>query len=78
MSEQGTQRKRKKVVITGSSGLIGRLLMDAWRDSRKYEVVGLGRSEGPYVDIVADVTDLGALSRAPSRLRSVRVKVSRS
>lgn len=62
MGEQPKQRKR--IVVTGSSGLIGRLLMDAWRDSRKYEVVGVGRSEGPYVDVVADVTDLDALANA--------------
>lgn len=58
MSEQ---RQRKRVVVTGSDGLIGRLLMDAWRDSRTYEVIGLGRNEGPYVDVLADVTDLDTL-----------------
>jgi nucleoside-diphosphate-sugar epimerase len=62
MSEQGAGRKR--VAVTGSSGLIGRLVLDAWRDSRKYEVIGVGRSEGPYVDAIADVTDLDALVAA--------------
>lgn len=54
----------KRVVVTGSNGLTGRMLMDAWRASGKYEVAGLGRSEGPYTDILADIGDLDALVRA--------------
>jgi nucleoside-diphosphate-sugar epimerase len=54
-------KQRKRVLVTGSNGLIGRLLMDAWRESGKYEVVGLARSEGPYADVVADTTDFEAL-----------------
>ena len=33
----------KRVLVTGSDGLIGRLLMDAWRESGAYEPVGLAR-----------------------------------
>lgn len=54
----------KRVVVTGSSGLIGQMVMDAWRESGAYEVVGLSRSEGEYTDIVANTTDLDALVAA--------------
>jgi NAD+ dependent glucose-6-phosphate dehydrogenase len=56
--------KRPRVAVTGSTGLIGRLLLDAWRESGKYHVVGVARSEGPYTDVVADVTDLEILVEA--------------
>ena len=54
----------KRVVVTGSNGLIGNLVMDAWRASGRYDVVGLARSEGPYTDILADTSDLDALVNA--------------
>lgn len=55
---------RKRVLVTGSDGLIGRLLMDAWRTSAAYEPVGLARKAGPYADVVADTTDLEAVVAA--------------
>lgn len=51
----------KRVVVTGSSGLIGRMVMDKWRQSGMYDVVGIGRSEGEYADVVADISNLDAL-----------------
>jgi NAD+ dependent glucose-6-phosphate dehydrogenase len=57
-------RHRKRVAVTGATGLIGRLLMEAWRTSGKYEAIGIGRSEDPLVDIVADITDFDALVEA--------------
>lgn len=59
-----TDRQKRRVLVTGSDGLIGRLVMDAWRDSDAYEPVGLARKPGPYADIVADTTDLAALVAA--------------
>jgi len=55
---------KKRVLVTGSDGLIGRLVMDAWRDSAVYDPVGLARKSGPYADVVADTTDLPALVAA--------------
>lgn len=55
---------KKRVLVTGSDGVLGRLLSDAWRDSEAYESVGLARAPGPYADVVADVQDLDALTRA--------------
>ncbi len=54
----------KRVVVTGSNGKIGQMVMDAWRESGAYDVVGLARSEGPYTDILADTSDLDALVQA--------------
>lgn len=54
----------KRIVVTGSSGLIGQMCLDAWRESGKYDVVGLARSEGEYADVVADTSDLDALTKA--------------
>lgn len=54
----------KRVVVTGSTGLIGRMLMDAWRDNDRYDVVGVARSESDYTDVLADTTDLDGLVAA--------------
>ena len=54
----------QRVVVTGSDGLIGRLLLDAWRGGGRYDVVGLARKRGPYADVVVDVRDLEGLVKA--------------
>ena len=54
----------KRVIVTGSNGLIGRMLLDAWRESGRYDVVGLARSESEYTDVLADTSDLDALVQA--------------
>jgi NAD+ dependent glucose-6-phosphate dehydrogenase len=60
-NEQGA---RQRVVVTGANGLIGRLAIDSWRKSGRYEVVGLARQPGPHADVVADIGDLEALVTA--------------
>ena len=62
---------RKKILVTGSDGLIGRLVMDAWRGSDAYEPVGLARKPGPYADVVADTTDLAAVVAACADVDSI-------
>ena len=52
---------RQRVVVTGADGLIGRLVLDAWRGDSRYDVVGLARKPGPYADVVTDIVDLDAL-----------------
>ena len=54
----------KRVIVTGSNGLIGRMLLDAWRESGAYDVVGIARSESEYTDVMADTSDLDALAKA--------------
>jgi NAD+ dependent glucose-6-phosphate dehydrogenase len=62
---KGDAAARPRVLVTGSNGLIGGFVMDAWRapDSR-FEPVGLARQPGANADIVADITDLGAVTAA--------------
>lgn len=56
--------QRQRVVVTGATGVIGRLVMEAWRLSGAYEAVGLARTPGPYTDVLADTDDLDALVEA--------------
>jgi NAD+ dependent glucose-6-phosphate dehydrogenase len=58
---KGDAAARPRVLVTGSNGLIGGFVMDAWRapDSR-FEPVGLARQPGAN----ADITDLGAVTAA--------------
>ena len=64
MTQEPVSPSRKRVVVTGSDGLIGRLALDAWRESGAYDVVGIARKPGPYTDILADIVDLDALVAA--------------
>jgi nucleoside-diphosphate-sugar epimerase len=59
-----TESQKKRVLITGSDGLIGGFLMNAWRESGAFDPVGLSRKPGPYADVVADTTDLEAVVAA--------------
>lgn len=54
----------KRIVVTGSNGLLGRMLLTAWRESGAYDVVGLARSESEYTNVLADTSDLDALVQA--------------
>jgi len=56
--------QQRRVLVTGANGLIGRTVMAAWRESGRYDAVGLARSEGPYADIVADIVDLESMVAA--------------
>ena len=64
MTQEPVSPSRKRVVVTGSDGLIGRLALDAWRESGAYDVVGIARKPGPYTDVLADIVDLDALVAA--------------
>lgn len=63
MIEQAKAGKTR-VVVTGSDGLIGRMVLDAWRGDDRFDVVGIARKPGSYTDILADITDLEALVQA--------------
>jgi dTDP-4-dehydrorhamnose reductase len=61
MTERGT-----RVLVTGAAGQLGQYLLTALRRAG-YQPVGLGRSAGPGVDVVADIRDRSALARAIDR-----------
>jgi nucleoside-diphosphate-sugar epimerase len=57
-----SDRPRPRVLVTGANGLIGGLVMAAWRDpDSRLDPVGLARDPGPDADIVVDIGDLEAL-----------------
>ncbi len=64
MSEQAELTSRQRVVVTGANGLIGRMVLDAWREDDRYAGVGVARKPGPYTDVETDITDLDALVAA--------------
>jgi nucleoside-diphosphate-sugar epimerase len=62
---------RKRVLVTGADGVIGRFLMDTWRAGDRYEPVGLTRKPGPYADVMLDITNLDALTDAMQGIDAV-------
>jgi nucleoside-diphosphate-sugar epimerase len=64
MTSRSETTIRQRVVVTGSNGLIGRMVLDAWRGDDRFDVVGVARSEGPYTDVLTDIVDLDALVAA--------------
>jgi len=52
---------RKKIVVLGSLGMAGHIMAEVLDATGKYEVFGLARQSGKYVDAVLDVTDFKAL-----------------
>lgn len=66
-----TTGQPRRVLVTGANGVIGRVLIDAWRASGRYEPVGLARSAGPNTDVRADITDLEAMVRAMDGIDAV-------
>jgi nucleoside-diphosphate-sugar epimerase len=64
-SDEAGNAARPRVLVTGANGLIGGFVMDAWRaPGSRFAPVGLARQPGPNADIVADITDLGAVTAA--------------
>ena len=48
-----------RVLVTGAAGQLGQYLLTALRRAG-YQPLGLGRSEGPGVDVIADIRDRAA------------------
>ncbi len=61
MSDVPQPARTPRVIVTGADGLIGRLVIDGWRSSGRYEPVGIARKPGPYADVVADISELDPL-----------------
>jgi len=52
---------KKKIVILGSQGMAGHIMAEVLDETGKYEVFGVARQSGNFVDKVLDVTDFTAL-----------------
>jgi len=53
--------QKKKVVILGSQGMAGHIMAEVLDETGEYEVFGVARQTGKYVDTVLDVTDFKTL-----------------
>lgn len=52
----------KKVIVLGSLGMAGHIMTEHLKETGAYEVVGVARQGGRFVDKVLDVTDFSALA----------------
>ncbi len=53
----------QKVVVLGALGMAGHIMAEVLAKSDQYEVFGVARQNGQYVDTVLDVTDFKALEQ---------------
>ena len=51
----------QKVVVLGALGMAGHIMVEVLDETGEYEVFGIARQSGNYVDSVLDVTDFKAL-----------------
>lgn len=60
---------KKKIVILGSVGMAGHVIAETLDDTGSYEVFGVARRPGNYVDTVLDVTDFATLKSYLRRIK---------
>ncbi len=53
--------QKKRVVILGSQGMAGHIMAEVLDGTGEYDVYGVARQAGKYVDAILDVTDFTAL-----------------
>ena len=59
----------KKIVVLGSQGMAGHIMAEVLDATGDYEVFGVARQTGKYVDSVLDVTDFKALEEYLSHFK---------
>ncbi len=59
---------QKKVVVLGSQGMAGHIMAEVLDETGDYEVFGIARQSGRYVDSILDVTDFKALENYLERI----------
>lgn len=52
---------KKRVLITGTTGFVGRRLVEYMKSFTNWEIIGTSRSTGKYVDHIVDLTDLDSV-----------------
>ncbi len=60
---------QKKIVILGSQGMAGHIMAETLDETGDYEVFGIARQLGKYVDSILDVTDFNALENYLERVK---------
>ena len=53
--------RKKKVVVLGSQGMAGHIMAEVLDETAIYEVYGVARNNGKYVDTIFDLTDAKTL-----------------
>ena len=48
---------KKRVLITGTTGLVGHRLFEYLKSSTDWEIIGTSRSAGEYVDHIVDLAE---------------------
>jgi dTDP-4-dehydrorhamnose reductase len=51
----------KKIIVLGSLGMAGHIMIEVLKNSKKYQVYGVARQAGKDVDIILDVTNFDTL-----------------
>jgi dTDP-4-dehydrorhamnose reductase len=54
----GMGNPKKRVLITGTTGLVGHRLFEYLKSFTDWEIIGTSRSSGEYVDHIVDLTNL--------------------
>jgi len=57
----GMGNPKKRVLITGTTGLVGHRLFEYLKSFTDWEIIGTSRSAGKYVDHIVDLTDLDSV-----------------
>ncbi len=63
------EKNKQKVVVLGSQGMAGHIMAEVLDETGEYEVYGVARQSGSYVDSVLDVTEVNALEKYLDRVK---------
>lgn len=62
-------KNQQKVVVLGSQGMAGHIMAEVLDETGEYEVYGVARQSGRYVDTVLDVTNVNVLEKYLNRIK---------
>jgi len=63
------EKEKQKIVVLGSQGMAGHIMAEVLDETGDYDVFGVARQSGKYVDTIVDVTDFGALENYLTKIK---------
>jgi len=63
------EKEKQKIVLLGSQGMAGHIMAEVLDETGDYDVFGVARQSGKYVDTIVDVTDFGALENYLTKIK---------